>query len=434
MSKKGIVWFGIFFLLVFKNTGAVGIESGKLNTDVPYTANRVVLKIADFDGKQAAGAHATNVPGDRSQSLHPMELLTLKYPAVVKKTRIHQNTGYWIIETAVGADIEALCRQFKQEPMVVDASPDYIASISRTAPDDAYFRYQYALSNSGQVYRPGLGYTGTAGSDIKALEGWDWSVGGDDVIIAIVDSGVALDHEDLVNKIVPGYNFVELDTEPYDDNGHGTFVASIAAAETNNGVGIAGVSWNAKIMPIKVVNSQGLASYLAIAEGIRKAAEQGAQVINLSIGGVSPSFILEDACEYAYNLGAVLVAATGNTGSAVLYPAAYDDYCIAVGATDANDEVPDFSNYGPQVDVTAPGVEVVGAYFSPRTSYATPHVSGAAALLLSYKPFLTNTQVVTLIKITADDINATAYPGVDDFTGYGRINLQTLLGPYSLRD
>jgi thermitase len=198
-------------------------------------------------------------------------------------------------------------------------------------------------------------------------------------------------------------------------------------------------------MPIKVTDGDGYGSYLAISYGMRYAVDNGARVINLSLGGRNSSFILEDACAYCYDNGAVMAASAGNTNTAVGYPAAYDEYCLAVAATDANDERTNWSNYGPQIDVAAPGYFVWGAYYSPDepdnlnsytwnsgTSFATPHVSGAAALVMSHKPHLTNTQIMALIKYTADDVNASQHPGIDDYLGYGRINIKTLLGPYEL--
>jgi subtilisin family serine protease len=198
-------------------------------------------------------------------------------------------------------------------------------------------------------------------------------------------------------------------------------------------------------MPIKVMNSAGQGSYANIALGMRYAADQGAQVLNLSLGGPNPSFILEDACKYAYEKGCVIIVASGNNGGNVLYPAAYNNYCLAVAATDDKDTRVSFSNFGLEVDVAAPGVFVFGALFSPLdpetlnnygwgngTSFSCPYVAGAAALLLHYKPFLTNDEVMELIRVTADDVNSAIYPGVDGFLGYGRINLKTLLGPYVL--
>ena len=185
------------------------------------------------------------------------------------------------------------------------------------------------------------------------------------MIIAVVDTGVALNHEDLVNKVVSGYDFVHDQIDAADDNGHGTLVASIAAADSNNSVGGTGVSWMSKIMPVKSFDSSGSGSYLTIAAGIRFAADHGARIINLSFGGASDSFILRDACHYAFERDCVLVAATGNDSGDVLFPASYDEYCIAVGASDARDLIASWSNYGPQVDVVAPGVYIFGALFSP---------------------------------------------------------------------
>jgi thermitase len=444
MGKKRLIILGIFFfslVLAADNGQPLQMEPDAGNRYVP---DRVVIKIAGDTAVTASAIHRPHrqevMGGDR-----PVSRLMAKYQSRIKQIRSLQPTNYYMGETVTGCDIEALCRQLRSEPFVTDASPDYYAVLTSTIPNDFYFNFQYGLNNTGQVYVPDSGLTGTSGSDIKAVDGWDWTRGSDQVIIAVIDSGVATDHEDLVHKIVPGYDFVNDDGDAYDDHGHGTFVASIAAAETNNGVGIAGVSWQAMIMPIKVMSNTGFGSYLAIGTGIRYAVDNGAQVLNLSVGGQSPSFILEDACEYAYNQGAVIVAAAGNTGSPVLYPAAYDDYCLAVAATDANDERPAWSNWGPQVDVAAPGDFVWGASWSPDdptnlssyhwnsgTSFATPYVAGAAALLIAYKPSLTNQQVMALIKYTADDVNASTHPGVDDYIGYGRINLKTLLEPYEI--
>jgi subtilisin family serine protease len=432
MSKRVFVIIMTVLLLCFLMTGQ------------SFAVNRVVLKLAvPGSPVSGAGVEAGVFPKEREV----MDMLLQKYRAEIKSLRFHSFTGYYIAETVSGseADLEELSGRLRRDPSILDASPDYPARIAAVTPNDMYFQYQYALSNSGQIYHPASGARGTSGSDIKASDAWDWTMGGEEVIIAIVDTGVALGHEDLVNKIVPGYNFIDGNFNTQDDNGHGTLVASIAAAETNNGVGIAGVSWNARIMPFKVLDQDGNGSLLAIAAAIRYATNNGTRVINLSLASLNPSFILEDALRYAYERGVVLVAATGNNAANVLYPAAYDDYCIAVAATDANDHWLPISGSGPQVDVAAPGKQIVGAFYSPLepqnlgsytwgdgTSFAAPHVSGAVALLLSYKPFLTNSEVMTLIRVTADDVNAADFPGVDSFLGYGRLNLLTLLEPFRL--
>jgi thermitase len=443
MIKKIFIFISIavFSLVLAADDGA----PLQLEPDQPYVPDRAVIKISSNAVMQMENVKTAG-PG-KNITNHPLSMVMTKYKSQIKQLQTARIQDYYIAVTIEGCDIETLCQQLRREPFILDASPDYYAVITSTYPNDLYFQYQYALYNTGQVYLPETGLTGTSGSDIKATDGWDWAIGSDSVIIAVIDSGVALDHKDLHSKIVPGYDFVNDDNDPYDDHGHGTFAASIAAAETNNGLGIAGVSWNARIMPVKVMDQNGFGSYLAISYGMRYSVDNGARVLNLSIGGRSASFILEDASAYCHSQGAVIVAASGNSGSAVLYPAAYDDYCLAVAATDANDERPTWSNYGPQVDVAAPGNFVWGADYSPNdpanlnsyswksgTSFATPYVAGAAALVMAYKPFLTNDQIMALIKYTADDVNASEHPGVDDYLGYGRINLKTLLGPYELGD
>jgi subtilisin family serine protease len=258
---------------------------------------------------------------------------------------------------------------------------------------------------------------------------------------------VDLLHPDIEGKIYSsGYDFINDDSDATDDHVHGTHVAGIAAAETNNSEGIAGVAWNCKILPVKILNDLGEGSYAEIIEGIIWAADNGADVINFSLGGDFPSVSLENALKYAYDKNIVIVAATGNDAGAVLYPAAYDDYCLAVAATDDNDSWWDWSNYGPEVDVAAPGVDIISlvptwfpasqGWSDPRpygvtsgTSMASPHIAGLAALIKSLKPHLTASQIMNVIRYSADDVNSADNFGRDDYIGYGRINMDKALVP-----
>lgn len=447
--KLTVIILTIWMASVFLAFGQTGAIEGQLDKTRSFVAHRVILKLAVPTAAVQTDSHSRRNPGVFHKDRAVTDLLLQKYKGEIQGLRFHSASGYYIADTGGGslADVESLSRRLRGEATVLDASPDYVARIAGTAPNDTYFMYQYALSNGGQIYHPATGDKGTAGSDIKAIDAWDWNTGGDDVTIAIIDTGVAQGHEDLVNKLVPGYNFVEDNFDTQDDHGHGTHVASIAAADTNNGVGIAGVSWNARIMPVKVLDSQGFGSALAVGVAIRYATDEGVRVINLSLSINSPSFIVEDAVQYAYERGVVLVAATGNAAGPVRYPAGYDDYVLAVAATNAHDQWWPLSNNGPSVDIAAPGQQVLGALYSPLepqnlnsytwgdgTSFAAPHVAGAAAVLLSHKPFLTNQDIYTLIKVTADDVNASEYPGPDEFLGYGRLNLLTLLEPYRLEN
>jgi subtilisin family serine protease len=294
-------------------------------------------------------------------------------------------------------------------------------------------------------------------SQINAPAAWSVITGTSDVTIAVIDSGIKLDHEDLAAQLwtnldevpgnlidddgngkiddVHGWHFYHMwngsdyipseDANIADDYGHGTHVAGIAAAATNNGVGIAGIAWNARVMPIKVLDQYGTGWYSDIAAGIIYAADNGARVINLSLGGTEDSTLLRDAVDYARGHGALVIASTGNTGSAVLYPAAYDPV-LAVAATDANDQVASFSNYGPQVDVAAPGVNIystwpwVTGYFTKSgTSMAAPHVAGLAALIWSLQPALSASSVTQIMTETTRDV---VLPGWDQYTGWGRID------------
>jgi len=393
--------------------------------------------------------------------------------------------GIYQIQIPDGTTVKEMLFLLRRNPYVEHAEPNYIAYIAVT-PNDEFFWRQYALSNPGGVLPIPEDPEGTQGADIKATAAWEETKGDEKVIIAVIDSGVDYNHEDLNANMwtnsgeIPdngedddgngyvddyyGINVITGSGDPMDDHGHGTHVAGIAAAETNNREGIAGVAWNCKILPVKVINDQGEGTYFQVIQGIDWAADNGADVINISLGGDSESTFLEDALKDAYDKNIVIVAAAGNEGAAVLYPAAYDDYCLAVAATNYNDERVTFansseidlekweSNYGPEVDVAAPGQWIMSLVpswypgqvppwepddlpygFGRGTSVATPHVAGLAALIKSIKPWLTNAQIMNVIRYTAEDINSADYPGKDDFVGYGRINMEKALVPIEIK-
>lgn len=337
------------------------------------------------------------------------------------------------VEVSPTSDLALKLAEFSRDPRVEFAERDAICWIART-PSDPYFSSQWGLENWGEY--------GTPGADVGALQGWDWETGAEGVIIAIVDTGVSLTHPDLAEKILPGYDFVNNDDSPQDDNGHGTHVAGIAAALTDNGVGIAGVAWESPILPVKVMGGDGSGAVSNLAAGIMYAADQGAEVINVSIQTYAESTSLQYACQYAYGRGALIAAAAGNFGDygfPVAYPARYDDYCLAVAATDYFDQVAYFSNYGAEIDVAAPGVGILSTYWTPQdgdyyayldgTSMATPFVAGQAALIMADKPRLTNNEVMRKIRYGAIDVNSSTYPGVDQQMGYGRVSLAITVVP-----
>lgn len=269
---------------------------------------------------------------------------------------------------------------------------------------------------------------------VNAPLAWAQSTGAG-VTIAVVDTGVDLNHPDLASKIVAGWDFANGDSVPQDDHGHGTHVAGIAAAATDNQLGVAGLGWDASIMPVKVLDSYGYGYNTDIANGISWAVDRGAQVINLSVGGEVWSQVLQDATDYAFSQGALVVAAAGNCGdltdyypcqthNPTFYPAANPNV-LAVGATTASDMRASFSEYGYFVDVTAPGVDIYSTLWNDSyeslsgTSMASPLVAGVAALAWARQPALTNAQIADVILGSATDLGA---PGRDDEYGYGRVD------------
>ncbi len=302
------------------------------------------------------------------------------------------------------------------DPSVDYAELDYLASGDAT-PNDPYY--------ASQQYGP---------QKVQAPAAWDITTGDTNVLAAVLDSGADFAHPDLAGKLVLGWDYVNNDSDPSDDHGHGTHVAGILGAATNNQQGVAGIAWQVRVLAVKVLDKNNKGSYSNIAKGILYAADQGARVINLSLGGTSASSTLLDAVEYGWGKGALLVAAAGNGAtSAPYYPAAYA-HVVAVAATDAADGRWSLSNYGDWVALAAPGDTVystnwksgVSGYLARSgTSQAAPHVSGVAALLLAQNGGRTNAELRTLLESTADDLGAA---GRDVYFGYGRVNAARALG------
>lgn len=249
-------------------------------------------------------------------------------------------------------------------------------------------------------------------------------------VIAVVDTGVDCAHPDLAAACLPGRDFVNDDDDARDDNRHGTIEAGVAAAVTNNGVGVAGMGWGARILPVKVMDEGGSGQLSDIVAGIVWAADHGADVINLSLGTMQMSNALRDAARHAYGKGVVLAAAAGNQGPGQpMYPAAYPEV-LGVGATSQDDRVTTFSQSGPHVDLVAPGQRILttdlgGGYASyDGTSEATPLVAGTAALLLGQEPARSPAEVMQLLLDTSVDLGPA---GRDDDFGFGRLDAAAAL-------
>lgn len=270
---------------------------------------------------------------------------------------------------------------------------------------------------------------------IDVFEAWETTRGSNTVVIAVVDSGVKLNHPAFAGRLTAGYDFVNEDDQPDDDAGHGTHTAGIIAAAIDDGAGMAGVCPNCRIMPVKVLNAANVGSWSSLARGIIYATDQGAHVINLSVGAPTPSQTLEAAIDYALAHDVVVIAAAGNyAADSPFYPAALDGV-IAVSATNAADGRWERSNYGSYIDVAAPGELIYSTYhqldnvfggytYMSGTSMAAPFVSGLAGLVLSINPQMTREEVTQALLNGVEDLGAA---GWDADYGYGRVNAaQTL--------
>tara|TARA_Y100001968_G_scaffold216672_1_gene199422 strand:- start:3449 stop:4957 length:1509 start_codon:yes stop_codon:yes gene_type:complete len=309
-------------------------------------------------------------------------------------------------------------------------------------PNDELYPNQWPHDNQRQAIQYGTGnLVGTVDGDLDTDAAWDITLGNSDIVIAIIDTGVDLDHPDLIANIVPGYNFINEDLSPDDEFDHGTPCAGIAAAIINNDIGIAGVCPECSIMSVKVLDDNGFGDWGVIANGIVWASDNGADVISLSLGGAQFQEALESAVNYSVANGSVAIAASGNINTQMdFYPASYEQ-CIAVGAMSPCNERKNPSScdgenfwgstYGDQIDVVAPGVRIFSTgkragYWTEfnGTSSACPHVAGIAGLMLSYNSNLSPQTVRDLLAAGCDDI---ADLGYDIETGYGRVNAYNTL-------
>ncbi len=346
-----------------------------------------------------------------------------------------------------GKNLEEILEYYNSLPEIEYAEPDYYV-YALGSPNDPYYSYQWHFIQ------------------LNMSSVWDTIIGNSNIIVAVIDTGVAYDLDDFGGTLfTTGKDYVNNDSDPYDDNSHGTHVTGTIAQTTNNNTGVAGMAYGVTIMPIKVLGQDGSGSWSNVAAAIIWAADNGADIINLSLGGPHTQTAYE-ACQYAYQKGATIFAGSGNNNSTVLYPAAYDDYVLAVGATRYDKQRAPYSNYGPELDVVAPGGDLSvdqnndgygdgvlqqtiegydpntgttnytpAYYFFQGTSMATPHVSALAALLKSQDPTLSADEIYFAIKSKAEDLGLS---GRDDYFGYGIIDpasaLSIIINTYKITD
>jgi serine protease len=357
-------------------------------------------------------------------------------------------TNFEIITLPENMNVLDAVRWLSSQPEVIYAEPNYIRYAHFT-PNDRYFHLQWHLQK------------------INIEEAWDINFGADpSVIVAVIDTGVAYENYGIFRRatdlegtrFVPGYDFVDNDNHPNDEGdgviGHGTFVTGTIAQTTNNAFGIAGIAFNASIMPLRILDVDGTGTTADLADAIIFATLNGASVINMSLGGTDPSQVEEEAVRFAYNSGVVMVASAGNERDAVNppndvdYPARYMQV-LAVGATDYNNNITFYSNGGPGLDIVAPGGDstvdlndddygdgilqqafLVPDYdefyyfFLQGTSFSAPHIAGVAALLISQYGLTNPEMIYDALRYTAVDLGD---KGKDNDNGHGLVSARNIL-------
>jgi thermitase len=315
----------------------------------------------------------------------------------VRATRLH------IVDVAPGQE-EATVQALALDPQVESAEVDRLVDPEVTTVNDPYFSSEWHLATIG------------------APTAWDIAKGAG-VTVAILDSGVDGTHPDFVGKLVPGWNLVDNNSNTSDVYGHGTMVAGVVGAASNNGIGVASIAPDASIMPVRVALTSGSAYISTIANGIVYAADHGAQIANASFATLTGSPTIQSAANYMRSKGGLMVVAAGNYG--VLDSTPNTDAVISVSATNSSDALTSWSSYGPYVDVSAPGNSIMtttngGGYaYVSGTSFSSPATCAVLALMKSANPALSNVVLEALLKSTAVDLGT---PGYDQYYGYGRIN------------
>jgi len=492
-----IVFISIICVFVVNPVWAV--YGGRDDNTDPYQPNSLIVKFKDAGTVRLAVGKTSGA----AVSLKSARALNIRYnvtdisPLQVGRSSVSAERRFgsiYLLKTGDGTDLESLKRDYENLPEVEYAEINQIAQFHEL-PNDSLYQYQWSLGNSGQPhyhvvrnygsYNDELILTnGLSGADIGADENFqnppDKTVA---VVAAIIDTGLDMDHPDLAANIwvnpgeipdngidddhngyiddVNGWDFAASmdpldpgDNDPTDSYGHGSHCAGIIAGVSNNNFGIAGVAENCTVMGLKF---DPLPLTSRIAAAIIYAADNGADVINMSFGFNYRSDLVEEALEYAHSKGVVLVASSGNDGTyAVNYPAGYD-LPITIGSTNDSDMVSTFSTYGDHLDLCAPGqsiislradnldmyassyprepgVHIVDSFFfmASGTSMSTPHVVGAAAVMRSVSPGLKPDKIKQILNETADDIIdpygvGWNFPGYDQYSGHGRLNMYQAL-------
>jgi subtilisin family serine protease len=383
---------------------AAGVAAASA-ADLPHVPGELIVGFRDPSGPQDDAAVQGRAAGGA--------IALLRYPA--------------------GDDLAAREAAWRARPDVAFAHPNYLGRIG-FAPQDTHYDLCWHHANTGQG-------GGSAGADVESEAAWDVTRGSASVVVAVLDTGVDLDHPELAGRLVAGWDFVNGDAVPDDDNGHGTQVTGILAADAGNGFGVAGVDHFCRVMPLKVVSAGGSGTTFDLIQGLDRARTSGAHVVNMSLIDYPLSAALTAALQAAESAGLILVACAGNGGlgdADVSGPGA-SPHTISVGATNDQDERTAFSGTGAALELVAPGREVPTVVWNSSDdghslftgcSAAVPIVAGIAALLKAMDPALDQAGARALLRAGAEDgvgLPSEDAPGWDPFHGWGRVSARGAL-------
>jgi len=395
-------------------------------------------------------------------NIKTLDILNEKYNLrIIELTGNKKEKETFVLKFNTVQDIPTLIRTYLNTGFFEYVEPNYQGKGDgfQCTPNDFYYNRQWSHYNDGTFSLS----PSTIDADIDTDLAWDITKGDSNIIVAILDSGSKLDHPEFSGRIwintketqngmdsdgngyvddtFAGWDFANNDNDPTDDYGHGTNVTGIALASGNNNIGYAGVNWHSKIMICKILDNNGHGYYTWWSEAIYYAVDNGADVINMSVGGHGSSLLLKDAIDYADSNNVPVVVSVGNNNdSLILYPAKYAK-AFAIGSTNPDDtrsapfpwDSTSGSNFGSELDFVAPGNYIYGLFYNSNTNYnyywagtsqAAPLVTGVISLLLSIAPTLTVSQIRTILEESSEDQvgDSSDVKGWDQYYGYGRIN------------
>ncbi len=406
-----IVFFSAFFLVFLKSKSIFPKPPAAAPPTPTYVSDEIIVKYK-----------TGQTPDQMGEAQKKAVQAVLDEGGVISQEKVYDSINpilknYYRLKLKRGANVLKSKEILKKLDAIQSAEPDYIYSTQEVPNDPLFDTYQWDMKK------------------INMEQAWDVAKGSTNIIIAIVDTGIDYHQIDLPTDIIKGMDYVNRDDDPMDDSGHGTHVAGVIGAITNNNIGISSVNQHAKLMAVKTMATDGLGNGSDVAQGIVYATDHGAKIINLSLGVTiqcnnPAASVINDAVQYALTKNVIVVAAAGNNNMdvAAFTPASCDGV-ITVGGTTMNDQKVQSSNYGSRIDINAPGENIVSTkstiynqlkskcaliqenYLAcTGTSMASPHVAGAIALLVATNPSLNSKAIRDCLVQTADPLEGTLAP------------------------